>query len=79
MKQYLFIILDRYESSESVTATFKSKMEPLQAFIFAYFGNVGEGEDEEEYFENEMYPNLKVKGNITSFDGEEMSYILIKL
>ncbi len=79
MKQYLFIILDRYESSESVTATFKSKMEPLQAFRFAYFGNVGEGEDEEEYFENEMYPNLKVKGNITSFDGEEMSYILIKL
>lgn len=79
MKQYLFIILDRYESSESVTATFKSKMEPLQAFRFAYFGNVGEGEEEEEYFENDMYPNLKVKGNITSFDGEEMSYILIKL
>ena len=76
---YLFIILDRYESSDSVTATFKSNMKPLQAFRFAYFGNVGEGEDEEEYFENEMYPNLKVKGNITSFDGEEMSYILIKL
>lgn len=76
---YLFIILDRYESSDSVTATFKSNMKPLQAFRFAYFGNVGEGEDEEKYFENEIYPNLRVNNNLVTFDGEEQSYILVKL
>lgn len=76
---YLFIILDRYESSDSVTARFKSNMEPLQAFRFAYLNNVGEDEDVEEYFENEIYPNLRVNNNLVTFDGEEMSYILVKL
>jgi hypothetical protein len=74
---YLFIILDRYGSSDSVTATFKSNMEPLQAFRFAYLGNVDE--EGEEYFENEIYPNLKVNNSLVTFDGEEVSYILVKL
>lgn len=73
---YLFIILDRYESSESVTATFKSKMEPLQAFRFAYLGNVSE---EDEYFEEEVYPKLKVNGNLVTYDHEEYSLVLVKL
>lgn len=73
---YLFIILDRYESSESVTATFKSKMQPLQAFRFAWEGNVDE---ELEYFEEEIYPKLKVNNNLVTYDGEEQSYILVKL
>lgn len=73
---YLFIILDRYESSESVTATFKSKMQPLQAFRFAWEGNVDE---ELEYFEEEIYPKLKVNNNLVTYDGEERSYILVKL
>ena len=73
---YLFIILDRYESSESVTTTFKSKMQPLQAFRFAWEGNVDE---ELEYFEEEVYPKLKVSGNLVTFDSEEFSYILVKL
>ena len=51
-------------------------MQPLQAFRFAWEGNVDE---DLEGFEEEIYPNLKVKGNITSFDGEEESYILVKL
>ena len=76
MINYLFIRLDRYESSNSTTSTFKSKMQPLQAFRFAWEGNVDE---DLEGFEEEIYPNLKVKGNITSFDGEEESYILVKL
>ena len=73
---YLFIILDRSESSESVTATFKSKMQPLQAFRFAWEGNVDE---ELEYFEEEIYPKLKVNNNLVTYDGEERSYILVKL
>ena len=73
---YLFIILDRYESKDSVTSTFKSKMEPLQAFRFAWEGNVDE---ELEYFEEEVYPKLKVSGNLVTFDSEEFSYILVKL
>lgn len=73
---YLFIILDRYESSESVTTTFKSKMQPLQAFRFAWEGNVDE---ELEYFEEEVYPKLKVNNNLVTYDGEERSYILVKL
>lgn len=73
---YLFIILDRYESSKSVTATFKSKMQPLQAFRFAWEGNV---EEDLDYFEGEVYPKLKVGSNLVTFDSEEFSYILVKL
>ena len=76
MKNYLFIILDRYESKDSVTAQFKSKMEPLQAFRFAWAGNVDE---DLEGFEEDVYPNLKVGGNLVTFDSEEFSYILVKL
>ncbi len=63
--KYLFIILDRYEASESVVATFNSKMNPLQAFRFAWEGNVDE---ELEDFEEEVYPKLKVKDKLVTFD-----------
>ena len=72
--KYLFIILDRYEASESVVATFNSKMNPLQAFRFAWEGNVDE---ELEDFEEEVYPKLKVKDKLVTFDSEEQSYILV--
>lgn len=75
MKNYLFIILDRYDSSKSSVHTFRSKMEPLQAFRFAWEGNV---EEDLDYFEGEVYPNLKVGNELVSFDGEEYSYLLIK-
>jgi hypothetical protein len=74
--KYLFIILDRYEASESVVATFNSKMNPLQAFRFAWEGNVDE---ELEDFEEEVYPKLKVKDKLVTFDSEEQSYILVSL
>jgi hypothetical protein len=74
--KYLFIILDRYEASESVVATFNSKMNPLQAFRFAWEGNVDE---ELEGFEEEVYPKLKVKDKLVTFDSEEQSYILVSL
>jgi len=76
MKKYLFIILDRYESSDSTTSEFKSKMEPLQAFRFAWEGNVDEGL---EGFEDDIYPNLMVRDNLITFDSEEHSYILVQL
>ena len=75
MKNYLFIILDRYDSSKSSVHTFRSKMQPLQAFRFAWEGNV---EEDLDYFEGEVYPNLKVGNELVSFDGEEYSYLLIK-
>lgn len=75
MKNYLFIILDRYDSSKSSVHTFRSKMEPLQAFRFAWEGNV---EEDLDYFEGEVYPNIKVGNELISFDGEEYSYLLIK-
>ena len=51
-------------------------MQPLQAFRFAWEGNVDE---DLEGFEEEIYPNLKVNGNLVTFDGDEESYILVKL
>jgi len=75
MKNYLFIILDRYNSSKSSVHSFRSKMEPLQAFRFAWEGNV---EEDLDYFEEEVYPNIKVGNELVSFDGEEYSYLLIK-
>lgn len=75
MKNYLFIILDRYDSSKSSVHSFRSKMEPLQAFRFAWEGNV---EEDLDYFEEEVYPNIKVGNELVSFDGEEYSYLLIK-
>jgi hypothetical protein len=53
-------------------------MESIQAFRFAYMENVAE-EGEENYYEEEIAINLKCNGNITSFDGEEVSYLLIKM
>ena len=75
MKNYLFIILDRYDSSKSSVHSFRSKMEPLQAFRFAWEGNI---EEDLDYFEEEVYPNIKVGNELVSFDGEEYSYLLIK-
>lgn len=75
MKNYLFIILDRYNSSKSSVHTFRSNMQPLQAFRFAWEGNV---EEDLDYFEEEVYPNIKVGNELVSFDGEEYSYLLIK-
>lgn len=75
MKNYLFIILDRYNSSKSSVHTFRSNMQPLQAFRFAWEGNV---EEDLDYFEEEVYPNIKVGDGVTSYDGEEYSYLLIK-
>ena len=75
MYNYLFIILDRYDSSKSSVHPFKSKMQPLQAFRFGYIGNV---EEEDQFFEEEIYPNLKVGDSVVSYDGEEYSYLLIK-
>lgn len=76
MNNYLFITVDRYDSSNSHTSTFRSKMEPIQAFRFAYMENVS---DEEDYYEEEIAMNLKCGDNITSYDGEEYSYMLIKI
>lgn len=75
MKNYLFIILDRYDSSKSSVHSFRSNMQPLQAFRFAWEGNV---EEDLDYFEEEVYPNIKVGNELVSFDGEEYSYLLIK-
>lgn len=75
MKNYLFIILDRYNSSKSSVHSFRSNMQPLQAFRFAWEGNV---EEDLDYFEGEVYPNIKVGNELVSFDGEEYSYLLIK-
>ena len=78
MNNYLFITLDRYDSSSSHTTTFRSKMESIQAFRFAYMENVAE-EGEEDYYEEEIAMNLKCSDTITSYDGEEVSYLLIKM
>lgn len=75
MTNYLFIILDRYDSSNSTVHSFKSKMQPLQAFRFAWEGNVDE---DLEGFEEEVYPNIKVGNGLCSYDSEEYSYLLIK-
>ena len=76
MKNYLFVILDRYNSSKSTVHSFKSKMQPLQAFRFAWEGNVDEDLEE---FEEEIYPNIKVGNQVHTFDGEEYSYLLMSI
>ena len=75
MNNYLFIILDRYESSCSKVIPFRSNMKPIQAFRFAYFENV---EDNEEFYEDEIAINLCSGKQLTTYDGEHTSYILIQ-
>jgi len=49
----------------------------LGVFNFsAWEGNVDE---ELEDFEEEVYPKLKVKDKLVTFDSEEQSYILVSL
>jgi len=78
MNNYLFITLDRYDSSNSQTSTFRSNMEPIQAFRFAYMENIAE-DGVADYYEEEIAINLKCSDTITSFDEEEVSYILLKI
>lgn len=82
MNNYLFIILDRYESSFSKTIPFKSEMTPKKAFKFAVLENCAEGEgdpESENWYKDEFEYEICQRGNLVTHDGEEKSYILIKL
>lgn len=75
MNKYSFIVLDRYNSSKSDVINFRSKLTPKKAFRFIYLKFT---EDPEDFYDNEMQQDVRIGTNIVSFDGEEISWILIK-
>ena len=80
MKKYLFLILDRYESSLSKTIFFESDLTPKAAFKFAVLENYA-GRDAlgEEWFKGEIANEICTKRNLVTHDMEEVSFLLIKL
>lgn len=81
MQKYLFLILDRYESSFSKSFQIKTKiLDPRIVFRNCMLEKAGDGTDEHEKFYNEeVADQVCRKLNFTTYDGEEKSYILIKL
>ena len=81
MQKYLFLILDRYESSLSKTHEITSNLkDPKLVFRTCMLEKVGNGSSEhEELYNDEIADQVCKKGDIVSYDDEETSYLLIKL
>lgn len=82
MNNYLFIILDRYESSLSKTISFQSELTPKKVFKKAVLENYMEGEGDPEsegWYKEYIADEVCTKGNLVTHDMEELSFILIKL
>lgn len=80
MQKYLFLILDRYESSLSqshqITSNLKNSKLVFRNCIIEIAGKGAE--DAEEIYED-IASEICHKGNFTTYDGEEQSFLLIKL
>lgn len=81
MAKYLFLILDRYESSLSKSFEIKTKLlDPRLVFRNCMLEKAGDGTNEhEEFYNEEVADQVCRKDNFTTYDGEEQSFILIKL
>jgi hypothetical protein len=81
MQKYLFLIQDRYESSLSESHELKAGLtNPKLVFRNCMIGIVGKGDKEaEEWYDDEVADQVCQKGNFTTYDDEEQSFLLIKL
>jgi hypothetical protein len=81
MQKYLFLILDRYEASLSESHELKAGLsDPKTVFRNCMIGIVGRFINEvEEWYDDEIADQVCQKGNFTTYDDEEQSFLLIKL
>jgi hypothetical protein len=80
MQKYLFLILDRYEASLSESHDLKAGLsDPKTVFRNCMIGIVGKGAEDAEEMTDEIMDEVCQKGNFTTYDGEEQSFLLIKL
>jgi len=80
MQKYLFLILDRYEASLSESHELKAGLsDPKTVFRNCMIGFVAKGAEDAEEMTDEIMDEVCQKGNFTAYDGEEQSYLLIKL
>ena len=80
MTKYLFLILDRYESSCSQKFEINSNLnDPKLVFRNCMIEIAGEGSEDAEEVTNEVMEEVCVKGDFVTYDDEEQSFILIKL
>ena len=80
MQKYLFLIQDRYESSLSKSHQISSGLSnPKLVFRNCMITIAGKGNPDAEEITNEIMDEVCQKGNFTTYDGEEHSYLLIKL
>jgi hypothetical protein len=80
MVNYLFLVVDRYDASESKTLHVRSNLEPKLVFRTAFLEYLGE-EDEgaEEYYEDVVKEDVVVKEGMITYDEGEVTFLLIKL
>jgi len=80
MTNYLFLILDRYESSFSESHEIKSSLDPKIVFRNCMIVIVGKNTLEaEEFYNEEIADEVCSRGKFVTYDGEEQSFLLIKL
>ena len=80
MQKYLFLILDRYEASFSTKFEIKSNLDPRLVFRNCMIEKAGMGaEDAEEIYNGEIADEVCMRGDFITYDGEEESFLLIKL
>jgi hypothetical protein len=80
MTNYLFLILDRYESSQSKSHPIKSNLkDPKLVFRNCLIDIVAKGAEDAEEITDEIMDEVCQKGNFVTYDGEEQSFLLIKL
>ena len=80
MVNYLFLVVDRYDASESKTLHLRSNLDPELVFRTAFLEHLGE-EDEgaEDYFEESVKEEMVIKEGMVTYDEEEVTFLLIKL
>jgi len=80
MQKYLFLILDRYESSQSESHEIKSNLKDSKlVFRNCMLAIVAKGAEDAEEITDEVMDEVCQKGDFTTYDGEEQSFLLIKL
>ena len=80
MTNYLFIIVDRYDASESKTLHLRSSLKPELVFRSAFLEYLGEDDEgAEDYFQDAVKEEMVVKEGMVTYDEEEATFILVKL
>lgn len=80
MQKYLFLILDRYESSQSKSHEISSNLKiPKLVFRNCLIDIVAKGAEDAEEIANDIMGEVCQKGNFITYDDEEQSFLLIKL